>query len=398
MANKISIVIPAKDEGNYLLPLLDSLESQTLKPDELIIIDSGKGDACSVIVKNWQGTIPIQYKRVNFAYPGKARNIGNNLATGDWLGFIDCKTIPEKFWLEQCLGIAMKENVDFVCGLTFFEAKNPFQKLLRASSYGLIPHQTLPGSIIRKSKFNNVGGFIPDVRSSEDIEWRNRVKASGIRSATADAVVTRYHGLPENLMKAIKKYYQYAIATAHTDILRGQKGFYLAITLFPLTIFVYKWNWVMAQFDSNHFLYIPHIMKLYLTAMISIYVVLKGFVKPRVRNYSTSILEKAFLFILIALIFGLIHKWNYIFAQFDVKSALYFPHINKIFLGSFCALSLLYRGVILPLKRKVSTKFIFPCRWITIGCIGLCLDLIKVPGYCLGASLNMAGLVKKIKL
>ncbi len=138
-------------------------------------------------------------------------------------------------------------------------------------------------------------------------------------------------------------------------------------------------------------------MKLYLVAMISLYIVLKGFVAPRVRNYSTSILEKAFLFVLIALIFGLIYKWNYIFAQFDIKSALYFPHITKIFLGSFCALSLLYRGVILPLKRNISARYLFPFRWIIVGCIGLCLDLIKVPGYCLGASINMAGLVKKFR-
>jgi hypothetical protein len=62
-----------------------------------------------------------------------------------------------------------------------------------------------------------------------------------------------------------------------------------------------------------------------------------------------------------------------------------------------CALSLLYRGVILPLKRNISAKFLFPCRWITVGCIGLCLDLIKVPGYCLGVLFNMAGLVKKFK-
>ena len=66
-------------------------------------------------------------------------------------------------------------------------------------------------------------------------------------------------------------------------------------------------------------------------------------------------------------------------------AVLYVPHITKLYVGSLILVSVLYRGIILPLKRKVEPGFLFPFRWIQIGLLGLSLDLIKAPGYLVGA-------------
>jgi hypothetical protein len=66
-------------------------------------------------------------------------------------------------------------------------------------------------------------------------------------------------------------------------------------------------------------------------------------------------------------------------------AVLYVPHITKMYVGGVILVSILYRGFFLPLKRKVEPSFLFPFRWLQVGLLGLCLDLIKGPGYVVGA-------------
>src|SRR5205814_859436 len=73
---QISVVIPALDAEQYLPELLRGIEAQTLSPDEIVIVDSSPSGRTADLVESWMGQIPIVFKRVNFAYPGHARNIG----------------------------------------------------------------------------------------------------------------------------------------------------------------------------------------------------------------------------------------------------------------------------------------------------------------------------------
>ncbi len=108
-------------------------------------------------------------------------------------------------------------------GLALFEADTYFKKLLRATTYGCSPYGTLPGSIMKKEVFEKSGGFIPSIRSSEDIEWIERIKTLGVKADTVEYPVTKYYGLPGDLWSAIKKYYKFAMATAQTEVLKRSK-------------------------------------------------------------------------------------------------------------------------------------------------------------------------------
>ena len=80
-----------------------------------------------------------------------------------------------------------------------------------------------------------------------------------------------------------------------------------------------------------------------------------------------------------------VYKWNAVIAKWIENAVLYIPHITKIYMGSLILGSILFRGLFLPIKRKESYSFLFPYKWIKIGLLGLLLDLIKFPGYTLGA-------------
>jgi hypothetical protein len=181
------------------------------------------------------------------------------------------------------------------------------------------------------------------------------------------------------------------MATAQTEVLKGQKKLYMSALLMLLTILTYKWNLYVAGWDKNSILYIPHLTKIYLVSLVVLYVVFKGFLRPWNRKSKLGIFEKTYLFVLAILVTGLIHNWNYIFANFDIESAFYLPHITKIYVSSLFLLSIVFRGIIRPLRRNVEWSFIFPYKWILIGLIGVTLDIVKAPGYLWGGILGVMG-------
>ncbi len=97
----LSIVIPVRNNSSFLSRVFSTINSQSLGPDEVIIVDSSTDNTVYELINDLKYDIPIIYHRVNKAYPGRARNIGVDLANGEWVAFLDCKTVPEKDWLER---------------------------------------------------------------------------------------------------------------------------------------------------------------------------------------------------------------------------------------------------------------------------------------------------------
>ena len=92
----VSIVIPIHNDSQLLDKILYTLSKQTFLPKEILIIDSSTNDAANVILEEYNDSIPVTYHHEKKAYPGKARNLGVELAKGEWIAFLDSKTIPDK--------------------------------------------------------------------------------------------------------------------------------------------------------------------------------------------------------------------------------------------------------------------------------------------------------------
>ncbi len=94
---KLSILIPARNEEKTLDRLLSSIERQTLKPHEVIVIDDQSQDATAEIAKA-AGCIVIPSADLPEGWTGKpwACWQGAQKATGDLLLFLDADTFLEK--------------------------------------------------------------------------------------------------------------------------------------------------------------------------------------------------------------------------------------------------------------------------------------------------------------
>ena len=111
----ISVIVPVYNAELYLESLLQSILRQTFEQFELLLIDDGSTDRSGSICDEYKLTdnrIKVIHKRNEGQ--GNARNLGLDLAQGEWIFFADDDDIVEKDALEELLRIANEENSDLV--------------------------------------------------------------------------------------------------------------------------------------------------------------------------------------------------------------------------------------------------------------------------------------------
>ena len=152
----ISVIIPTYNDSIYLKKVLNSLINQSQLPNKIIVVDSSDDDHIFSLIKQYNDLkIPLLYKKINRSFAGKSTNYGIKFADTEYIAFLDTKTIPTKDWLLKYKNKIEKNNIDAVFGVTKFESKTYFQELIRATSYGCIGHESVPGTIIKKRSLLN---------------------------------------------------------------------------------------------------------------------------------------------------------------------------------------------------------------------------------------------------
>ena len=383
---KISVIIPSHDSCEFIEDTLISLDNQILKPNEIIIIDEDKNNRLKKIIDKKFNYLNIVFIRNNLKlHPGNNRNAGVAIAKNEIIAFLDIKTIPEKNWLSEGWKKLTNENYEVVFGLTKYISNSYFQKILLYSSYGNICYKTVPGTILLKKKFIDIGNFIENVRSGEDQEWKQRVKFKKTKYFIPKKHSLTYSHLPNNILFLIQKYFLYSIDTAFVEVQKKIKYTYLLIMLILSAIIVPKWNLFLPNWDKN-ILYIPNITKIYIILLITIYLLYVFFAVAinYKKNKSNFVFFNLFTYFLLIITFLSAFYWNHLIAKWLETSILYIPHITKIYLITLGLISIFYRGIISPYLKKVPMKSIMPFNWIVVGCLGLLLDITKAPAYSIG--------------
>ena len=94
---KISVVIPALNEEKLLPKTLASLNQQTRKPDEIIVVDASSTDKTAMLAKD-AGAIVISIPKKTIGY---SRQQGLFKATGDIVATTDADAILPPDWIER---------------------------------------------------------------------------------------------------------------------------------------------------------------------------------------------------------------------------------------------------------------------------------------------------------
>ncbi|MFA6023167.1 MAG: glycosyltransferase family 2 protein [Candidatus Pacearchaeota archaeon] len=102
MIIEASVIIPAYNEENYILSCLKSIENQSYKKAEIIVVDDGSTDNTKEIIRDFskKSKIKISLLEQNHGGPGKARNLGAKQAKGKILLFVDADMTFDKEYVK----------------------------------------------------------------------------------------------------------------------------------------------------------------------------------------------------------------------------------------------------------------------------------------------------------
>ena len=114
----VSLVVPVYNTAEGpLRRCLRSLFMQDYRNIEFIIIDDGSNDDCVAVLNECVADEP-RARIIEGSHGGvsHARNLGIEVANGEWVAFSDADDEVEPDFISDSLKVALAEGVDFVCG------------------------------------------------------------------------------------------------------------------------------------------------------------------------------------------------------------------------------------------------------------------------------------------
>ena len=111
----ISIIVPVYNVEEYLEQCLDSVQSQTYKDIEVILVNDGSTDGSKEICEKYCER-DIRFHLMNQINLGQsvARNRGMQKSTGEFITFVDSDDVIKEDMIEQLMKQMTSENIDIV--------------------------------------------------------------------------------------------------------------------------------------------------------------------------------------------------------------------------------------------------------------------------------------------
>lgn len=112
---KISVIVPIYNRENYLHQCVDSILAQTYKNLEIILVDDGSTDDSACICDYYQN-VDERIKVIHSGNEGvvSARKKGLEVASGDYIGFVDSDDYIEKDMYECLLNELISTEADLI--------------------------------------------------------------------------------------------------------------------------------------------------------------------------------------------------------------------------------------------------------------------------------------------
>lgn len=226
---KVSVVIPLYQTERYILEAIRSVQDQTFRDHEIIVVDDGSSDRGPEIVKRLQDRRLRVVHQENRGLAG-ARNTGVREARGEYIALLDA----DDLWLPEKLEkLVARLDADPRVGVAFSSSafidddgravgliQKPANRLIDAAhvfcrnpvgngSAPVIRRATLDDIAFHDERYGRTCWFDESFRQSEDIECWTRIAATDRWSfAFVDEPLTLYRiasgGLSANLEKQLE--------------------------------------------------------------------------------------------------------------------------------------------------------------------------------------------------
>lgn len=150
---KVSIVMPSLNVGNYIEKCMESVLGQTLDDIEVICVDADSTDGTHEILERYaRSDSRVRLFRDDKRSTGYAKNLGIDMARGEYVGIVEPDDYIEKDMYERLYKAAIADRADVVkCDYSVYVTLDdrhffvPKKLAFNSSDYGVLmnPQETL---------------------------------------------------------------------------------------------------------------------------------------------------------------------------------------------------------------------------------------------------------------
>jgi GT2 family glycosyltransferase len=185
--DKITAYIPAYNSAEFLARAIEGLLAQTLRPEEILVIDDGSRDGTAEIAARYPGVTLVRHEQNSGL--GAARNTAFLMARNELVASIDADCVAQPAWLQSLARRFEDPNVVGVGGRLIEGVQRTAADRWRAAhmpqEWGEKPVRNprfLFGcnNLFRKSAVIEVGSYDKSMRTNgEDTDLSRRLRDQG---------------------------------------------------------------------------------------------------------------------------------------------------------------------------------------------------------------------------
>ncbi|MDX2131036.1 MAG: glycosyltransferase [Planctomycetota bacterium] len=189
-AERVSVVIPVYNLGATLPETLASVQAQTRRADEVVLVDDGSTDPHTIdVLRGAEAKGCRVVRQENRGLPG-ARNAGIHAASGDWVVTLDADDLLAPTFIEACLrAAALSPGAALVSTHMACFTESPARPEVLFVPLGLareiIPAANVASSamiMVRRDAMLAIGGYDETLHTYEDWEICCRLAGHGYRA------------------------------------------------------------------------------------------------------------------------------------------------------------------------------------------------------------------------
>lgn len=142
----ISVIMPCHNSENFIIDSLKSLDNQTYKNVEFVVIDDGSSDNSLALLQNYAKSHP-NYKIIHTEGVGvsTARNVGIDNACGEYITFLDSDDIVSPHHLQTLYDCLIENGAQLaICAYKKVREGKPYEKFkFKTPKYKAITYNKL---------------------------------------------------------------------------------------------------------------------------------------------------------------------------------------------------------------------------------------------------------------
>ncbi len=201
---KISLIVIARNEEKKIGKLLESVQSQTLSPDEVIVVDNASTDFTAKIAKMYGATVVYEPIMIR----GKAWDTGFKASKGQFIAISGADFVLDPNWLRLLYQrIRQNENIGGVSAtILALNRDKLIPRLIELAAQ--IPRLGNAVMLYRRQALIEAGSWNPHLHNAEDVELAQRILKRGY-TIVHEPRAKAYHRHPEKLLDFLKRQLEY---------------------------------------------------------------------------------------------------------------------------------------------------------------------------------------------